>query len=204
MGKTTQIIRVKIGKESNKILLFQDNKKFFTIRGVNIGKNGAVEPSEKREGDQKTPLGVYKIGPAFGNGTKRPVNFPYIPVTDNSYFVDDQESEFYNKWVEIGDHAPIEGYSYITSSQEKTFKSAEHLKDFKKQYDKAFIIEFNTTEPKIGGGSAIFFHVKGTSGYTGGCVAIEDNEMEFIYRWLDKKQNPYIVIEREDSNEVDS
>src|SRR5262245_18645976 len=31
-----------------------------------VGRNGIAAPGDKREGDGKTPAGVYRLGPAFG------------------------------------------------------------------------------------------------------------------------------------------
>ena len=92
------------------------------------------------------------------------------------------------------------GYSYIISENEKDFVSAEHLKDYEMQYEYAVFIEFNSCgqidENGNGNkkGSAIFLHCFGTKGYTGGCVAVARENMEFIMRFLDREKCPKILI----------
>lgn len=56
------------------------------LTDVAIGKNGAT--TNKREGDFKTPLGLFKLGSAFGT-IKPNTDYPYLTITDNSYWVDD-------------------------------------------------------------------------------------------------------------------
>ena len=65
---------------------------------IAIGKNGAT--TDKREGDFKTPLGLFKLGSAFGTSSIK-TDYPYLKVTNDSYWVDDSMSPNYNKWVEL-------------------------------------------------------------------------------------------------------
>lgn len=187
-----QLIEVNIGKE-NCLNLKEWNKKWEiikTIKPVYIGKNGITQ--NKEEGDKKTPLGLYKIGPAFGTKELN-INYPYLTITKNSYFVDDINSAFYNNWVELGD-IPIHGYSYVTNSDKITWNSAEHLIDYPIAYELGLIIEYNMENTIKGKGSAIFCHIKNKD-YTEGCIAINKNDMEYIINWLDKDKNPHILIQ---------
>ena len=89
---------------------------------------------------------------------------------------------------------------YIVREDEKSFSSAEHLKDYEMQYEYAVFIEYNSDnqidENGVGNnkGSAIFLHCHGTKGYTGGCVAVNREDMEFIMKFLNRDKNPKILI----------
>ena len=48
-------------------------------------------------------------------------------------------------------------------------------------------------------GSAIFLHCHGTKGYTGGCVAVNREDMEFIMKFLKRDKNPKMNVQREKS-----
>lgn len=187
-----QLIEVNIGKE-NYINLKEWNDKWETIKTIKpvyIGEKGITQ--NKEEGDKKTPLGLFKLGPAFGTKELN-IKYPYIKITENSYFVDDINSTFYNNWVELGD-IPIYGYSYITNNDKITWNSSEHLADYPISYELGLIIEYNMENTIKGKGSAIFCHVKNKD-YTEGCVAINKNDMEDIINWLDKSKNPHILIQ---------
>ena len=72
--------------------------------------------------------------------------------------------------------------------------------DYKQQYEYAIFIEYNTSnqinEEGIGNnkGSAIFLHCHGNKGYTGGCVAINKEDMFWIINYIDRRKNPKILI----------
>jgi L,D-peptidoglycan transpeptidase YkuD (ErfK/YbiS/YcfS/YnhG family) len=141
-----------------------------------IGRKGFAPPGEKREGDGRTPTGAFRIGTAFGAG-KIPTGLDFRLTSDNDFWVDDPESPQYNRWVTGPPQA----------------KSFEKLRQ--KAYVYAAIIEYNTNPVVPGNGSAIFLHVWAGSGApTSGCVAMEEGEIMKLLRWLDKKQNPVIVL----------
>jgi L,D-peptidoglycan transpeptidase YkuD (ErfK/YbiS/YcfS/YnhG family) len=64
---------------------------------ANVGQNGM---GKTKEGDQKSPTGIYLLASAFGNapppdGSK----YPYRMLTGRDYWVDDSRSLYYNQWV---------------------------------------------------------------------------------------------------------
>ena len=125
-----------------------------------------------------TPEGLYSIGTGFGICDDPGTKLDYFKVTENSFWVDDVNSKFYNQHVEGKNNAD--------------WNSAEHLIDCKPEYNYAAFIEYNTNPIVRGKGSAFFLHV----GYspTAGCVAIDESAMISVLRWLDKKQLPHILI----------
>ncbi len=187
-----QLISVNIGNEIT-MKLKELHDEWITVKEIKpvyIGKEGVT--NNKHEGDMKTPLGTFKLGPAFGfeNINK---NYPFIKITENSYFVDDPESDFYNKWVEVNGNLNSE-YSYILNSDEITWNSAEKLSDYPNNYEFGMIIEYNM--PAIpNNGSAVFLHVKGKD-YTAGCIAVNREDMMDILNWVDKNKDPHIKIKK--------
>lgn len=93
--------------------------------------------------------------------------------------MDDPDSPLYNRWVESGDIK---------------WKSAERLADYPQAYKYAVVINYNMSPTVPGKGSAIFLHCM-TGSYTAGCVAVPENDMALILKWLDPAKAPVIIIE---------
>lgn len=159
-----------IAKINDGIYLYDNGKLYDKITTFYIGKNGAT--NEKIEGDGKTPFGLYDIGIAFGTEELN-IQYPYRRITENSYWVDDVNSEKYNMWVEL--------------EKNKDWKSAEHLIEYPVQYKYGLVIEYNTKEPVKGLGSAIFMHVFSKT-YTAGCIAVSEADMLKILKWIKDAQ----------------
>src|SRR5947209_2083652 len=70
------------------------------IPGV-VGRNGFAPPGEKREGDGRTPSGVFRIGLAFGTHADfdESTALDYRVATADDFWVDDPASPQYNRWV---------------------------------------------------------------------------------------------------------
>lgn len=60
---------------------------------VVIGKNGLVNAAHKVEGDNKTPTGLYKLGPDFGLSSST------LVISEKTVCVDDIHSKYYGKIV---------------------------------------------------------------------------------------------------------
>ncbi|GEN34625.1 L,D-transpeptidase family protein [Aneurinibacillus danicus] len=146
-----------------------------------VGKNGFALPEDKKEGDYKSPAGIYKIGTAFGTAVKPGgVTLPYRPVTRQDYWVDDKTSPDYNTWVHYG------------GDPKKRWKSFERLAI--PLYKYALVIRYNDNPVVPGKGSAIFMHIwRSPQSYTAGCVALSESNLLAVLRWLDPKKEPVIV-----------
>ena len=141
-----------------------------------VGKGGVGTASE---GSSITPKGVFGLGIAFGKDTSEFTKIDYRVLNSNCYWVDDSDSIFYNKWVE---------------SSTIFWNSAEHLNDYVNgAYKYAIFIEYNVNPVRKGEGSAFFLHCS-TGSSTQGCVAIPENYMVSVLKWLDDSKNPKIVI----------
>jgi L,D-peptidoglycan transpeptidase YkuD (ErfK/YbiS/YcfS/YnhG family) len=144
-----------------------------------IGKNGLAIADDKREGDGKTPDGIYKLKRAFGYAATVTTGLDYRPVTDDDLWIDDPESPDYNRPVK----------------RPTTAKSFEVLKRKDDLYEFAVVIEYNTDPVKTGAGSAIFLHVwGGPDSPTAGCVSVDRDKMIQLLKWLDAKKLPKIQI----------
>lgn len=145
-----------------------------------IGRNGFARPGAKREGDGKTPSGIYPLILAFGYDGKVDTRMPYREVTENDLWVDDPEAQDYNKWVRRG---------------ETKARSFEELRRKDGLYRYGLVIGYNTDPVAAGRGSAIFLHVwKGRSSPTSGCVAMAEQNVLHILKWLDPAKKPLIIM----------
>ncbi|MBQ8299729.1 MAG: L,D-transpeptidase family protein [Clostridia bacterium] len=145
-----------------------------------IGRNGVTR--EKREGDGKTPLGEFGIGIVFGMYDREKIklgdSLEYVKINENLYWVDDSSSKYYNQLVDI-------------TKVDIDWKSAEHLIDYKVQYE--FALEIKTNPENIPGkGSAIFIHCSNGS-QTAGCIALPREKMIELLAKIDKYTKIRIV-----------
>jgi L,D-peptidoglycan transpeptidase YkuD (ErfK/YbiS/YcfS/YnhG family) len=156
--------------------LWTFNKTTGYIKGY-VGKNGVS--SNKSEGDNCTPAGLFGLGYAFGNSAKPATGLEFRAVTKESYWVDDPNSLYYNQWVE--------------GKQNADWHSAEHLSDSKSYYAYAVVVDYNMAPDTVPGkGSAIFLHCKTEP--TTGCVAAPQDSILKILKWLSEEKKPGILI----------
>jgi L,D-peptidoglycan transpeptidase YkuD (ErfK/YbiS/YcfS/YnhG family) len=142
-----------------------------------LGTRGLAPPGQKREGDGRTPSGVYGFDFFFGVAPDPGVRFPYRRVTPRIVWDDDSESPLYNTWVDL--------------NRQQAGPSPEPLY-VSPAYDHGAVIAYNTDRTP-GLGSAIFLHVS-TGGPTAGCVSLPAGQLVEVLRWLDPGQAPKIVL----------
>lgn len=142
------------------------------------GLNGGTY--EKREGDKKTPLGVYRFNKAFGILDDPGTVMPYYKLTDHDYWVDDPDSQYYNRMVN-------------TREVKKDWNSAEHLIQSSPYYNYVLSLTYNE-DAVPGKGSAIFLHCT-AEGYPGssGCICIPQEEMKTLLQCADEKTKIVIL-----------
>jgi L,D-peptidoglycan transpeptidase YkuD (ErfK/YbiS/YcfS/YnhG family) len=144
-----------------------------------IGLNGFAENGSKREGDKKTPSGLFDFGTAWGYADQNHTKMPYRIATDKDKYIDDIESDEYNQWV----HGDTDAKSY------------ENMKRSDGLYELGLVIDYNSNPVVKGMGSAIFLHIWRSSRQgTAGCVAIAKPAMESIFAWLDPEKRPKILL----------
>jgi len=143
-----------------------------------VGEKGFAPIGEKREGDGKTPSGIFPLGIAFGYDPSVATKMPYRQVTDDDFWVDDVNSEDYNKWVK----------------GEPNAASWEKMKREDDQYKYSVVIEYNMHPVVKGRGSAIFLHVWKPGESTSGCVSMSEEMVLKILGWLDPARKPLIIM----------
>jgi len=143
------------------------------------GRHGrTAPPGEKREGDGRTPSGVFGFDFLFGVAADPGVQFPYRRVTSRSIvWDDDPSSPLYNTWVDLDRQR-------AGAAPEPMYVSPA--------YDHGAVIAYNTARTP-GLGSAIFLHVS-TGAATAGCVSLPAGRLVEILRWLDPGREPRIVL----------
>lgn len=143
-----------------------------------VGRRGVINAAYKQEGDGCTPTGLYPVGLGFYIQNLPNTGLDTFQVTQDTYWVDDPNSQYYNRRVEGTDN--------------KDWNSAEHMIRYTMQYSYGFVVDYNTNPIVKGKGSAIFFHVSQSS--TAGCIATSESMVLSYLAQLDKTQNPYILI----------
>lgn len=144
-----------------------------------IGRNGFAAPGDKYEGDGKTPSGLYRLGMLFCYEKPIKTHLAYTTTRPEDKWIDDPESDDYNKHV----RGNTEALSY------------ENLLLNSDTYKYCMVIEYNTHPVIKGRGSAIFFHLcKNPPCPTAGCVAIKEVDMKLILSWLHPDKKPSIIM----------
>lgn len=146
-----------------------------------IGKKGI---GKTKEGDAKTPPGVYKFNRAFGIADDPGSAIPYVKVDEDMYWsADPAPGHHYNELVSIKDVPDLD----IESGD------SEHIVDFPYHYQYCLNISYNE-ECTPGLGSAIFLHCLGPAKpFTGGCVAIPESHMKYVMTHVN--ENTAVVID---------
>ena len=155
-------------------------KPFLKTVPAMIGRNGFAPSGEKREGDGRTPTGIYSLGIAFGYGPKIDSAMPYRRMTRNDIWVDDPASPDYNQLRKRG---------------ETRARSFEDMVLPDERYKYGIVITYNMDPVVPGHGSAIFLHVwKDPKTPTSGCVAISEENTLKLLKWLDPAKRPLIIL----------
>ena len=149
----------------------------------------------KKEGDGKSPAGVFALGTAFGYASQPlpGLKLPYLSLTPSTECVDDARSRYYNRIV---DHSAVSADTVSTD-----WTSSEHMRDAGQAYvwgvviDHNGIVEGGNNHPPVPvGGSCVFMHIWAGAGHgTAGCTAMPESELEGVLLWLDPAREPLLV-----------
>lgn len=165
---------------------------------VTVGRSGSAwgvgrhpeqtEGPQKREGDGRSPAGVFDIGTAFGYADTATTALPYQPMRDTSYCMDVPDSPYYNRIVD----ADVVGAEAVEGSTEPM--RLDLHKDGNQRYRQGFVIEHNPRNvPRLG--SCIFAHLWGGPGEpTAGCTAMQPEHMQALLGWLRPDARPRFVL----------
>ncbi len=179
---TSQVLITEVNGTSGKLSVFKrDGESWTQVKTIDIvvGRKGIAAPGKKREGDGKTPSGIFHINRAFGYNASGNTDLSYTQVTDNHVWVDDSNSPLYNKMTTF----PVQASSF------ERLKRKDHL------YKYALVVEYNTVKTIPGNGSAIFIHVWRRKGSpTAGCIAAKESDLVWLLEFLKMNANPVILI----------
>jgi D-alanyl-D-alanine dipeptidase len=154
--------------------------------GWGAGLHRTSPPSDfpvKREGDKRSPAGLFAIPEAFGMAPKSKaahLRLPYIHLTEHTIGVDDVTSKYYNQIVD--DREVL-----------RDWMSHEAMNRYAKLYEWGAFIEHN---PNClpGLGSCIFLHlIPGGDKATAGCTALDAEALQTTLRWLDAEKSPLLL-----------
>ena len=136
-----------------------------------VGKKGLT--FKKKEGDKKTPKGVFEIGNLFfrADRIKKPqTSLKCIKIKkDMGWCNDINYKKKYNKLINV---------------REKVRYENLRRKDHK--YDLLIPIKYNYKKPVLGLGSCIFLHLTQNYKPTAGCIALKKKDFLVMLRLLKK------------------
>ncbi len=161
-----------------------------------VGRNGLgwgiglLQPDsslspQKREGDGKSPAGVFTLSAVFGYASPEEMGslkMPYIHIIEMIECVDDVNSAYYNSLV------------MRTEVDSVDWHSSERMWRGKIWYEQGVVMDHNVNPTEKGAGSCIFLHNwAGPDDTTSGCTAMDPADMREIIYWLDESKNPLLV-----------
>ena len=128
-----------------------------------VGYNGIAK---EKEGDGKTPSGLFGLSVPFGTEADPGSYLPYTQIDESYWWVGDYDSDFFNQLCRDDD--PDRDWKLDA-------KESEQLADID-GYEYCLFIEYNT-EGQKDKGSCIFLHCIGDDPPTLGCVAVPQEDM---------------------------
>lgn len=152
---------------------------------ISTNSPGLRSPGDpvKKEGDGKSPAGVFRISTAFGYAAQPPPawKMPYISLKSTVECVDDSGSKFYNRIVDRATISP-------------DWHSSERMSEAGVAYRWGAVIDYDVNPTTPGVGSCVFLHIwSGPTMGTAGCTAMPQDQLEPILAWLDPTDNPILV-----------
>jgi D-alanyl-D-alanine dipeptidase len=155
-------------------------------RGLHGGGAPTRRPGPiKREGDGRSPAGVFDIGTAYGyDAAREGVSLRYVQATPELRCVDDPKSRHYNRIVS-------------TAGTTIDWQSAEYMRREDELYAIAIVVEHNTQQTEPGAGSCIFIHVwRGPDSGMTGCTAMPMDVLGSFAGWLRPDAAALIALPR--------
>ena len=154
--------------------------------GRGLHGEAASTPNRKREGDGKSPAGVFALSAVFGyapaaESAMASSDMPYVQARATTECVDDPASAHYNSVLERTG-VPVD------------WNSAEHMRRDDEQYRLGVVVDHNTGPARAGAGSCIFLHIwEGPASTTAGCTAGDAAHIAALVAWLDRTRAPRLV-----------
>jgi len=150
------------------------------------GVRGTDEPGlRKREGDGRSPAGVFAIGTIYGNDARLPegADFPFHQVTASDAWPDDPKNPFYNQHV------------VVDSANPPAWFASQRMRLGDAAYRWRVEIRHNADPIEPGAGSATFFHIRrGETRRTSACTTMAETALRDMVVWLRAAAKPHYVL----------
>ena len=154
-------------------------------RGIGLHPENSLNGPVKKEGDGKSPSGIFTLGKIMG--FKNPeecgiINMPYEKIINGLECIDDRNSPYYNQIIK-NDTVSVPGWS-----------SSERMWRYGGWYDWIIVVNHNKKDRIKGSGSCIFMHLRAARDEdTAGCTTLDLADMEDLVFWLDAEKNPLLI-----------
>ncbi len=175
-------------KQEGKWVLQFSNMVVIGSKGLGVGdglfKLQLANAPVKKEGDEKSPAGIFTIGTAFGYADAKNATWiknRYVKASDTIICVDDMHSAYYNTLVQ-------------RDTAKSPYNSHEEMHLKKAYYKWGLFINHNSGNVVPGDGSCIFMHIWGNSTEgTDGCTAMAEPNLLRILHWINAEDHPLLV-----------
>lgn len=151
------------------------------------GVRGTAEPGlRKREGDGRSPAGVFAIGTIYSNDARLPegADFPFHQVTTRDAWPDDPANPRYNQHVLLAE-----------GETEPAWFAAQRMRTGDAAYRWRVEIRHNADPIEPGAGSATFFHIRrGETRRTSACTTMAEPALQEMVVWLRAAAKPHYVL----------
>lgn len=165
------------------LLRRESGEAWSVVRGplrASVGARGVAPAGLKREGDRRTPSGVFTLTEALGREPNPDSGLPYRLATDDDAWDERPDSPTYNQWVRGKAAHGITG----RLADDPLLRLC-------------VVVDYNRFPVVPGMGSAIFVHEADPDGAgTFGCIGFRRDELEWLISTLDPRRAPVIVIRR--------
>jgi uncharacterized protein YijF (DUF1287 family) len=163
------------------------------LGAAGLGWGRGLHPSEavawfggptKREGDDRSPAGMFRLSSATGYGAAPPAGtkLPYQHADDQLRCVDDPKSADYNQ------------LRRTSPGQPATWESDEAMRRSDDQYRLTVLVDHNRDPVVSQAGSCILLHVWPAPGVPSpGCTTMSLSVMKSLVTWLDPRAQPVLV-----------
>jgi L,D-peptidoglycan transpeptidase YkuD (ErfK/YbiS/YcfS/YnhG family) len=149
-------------------ILLADGRRF----ECTLGRNGMALPPDKKEGDGKTPIGIFPLRQLLYRADRVPKPITGLPIeilTKETGWCEDPAHPDYNKKITLP-HPAV--HDRMTRE--------DHL------YDYVVVIGYNDAPPVAGKGSAIFMHLaRPDFTPTAGCVGLRAEDILEVLKHCD-------------------